>query len=100
MALREINGDEARAQLLTTPIRKVWRKGTKRGARCINGRSESDWVCKLEADTAVRRIYRDWGNADTSAKHSRDWIVPLVVLIKGIPHTLSPAQEEQVRAAD
>ena len=87
-------------KFLTTPIRKAWRKGTKRGARCINGRSESDWVCKLEADTAVRRIYRDWGNADTSAKHSRDWIVPLVVLIKGEVFTLTPDQEAQVRAAE
>ena len=85
---------------LTTPLRKVWRKDTKRGARCTNGRAESAWVCKLEGDTAVRRIYHDWKNADTRAEHSRDWIVPLVVLIKGIPHTLSHAQEEQVRAAE
>lgn len=87
-------------KFLTTPIRKCRVKYTKRGARCINGRSESNWVCKLEADTATRRIYHDWGNADTSAWHSRDWIVPLVVLIEGVPHTLSPAQEEQVRAAE
>lgn len=86
-------------QLLTAPIRKVWRKSTKRGARCINGRSESRWVCKLENDTAVRRIYEDWGNADTRAKHSRDWIVPLVVLIKGEVFTLTAEQEEQVREA-
>ena len=82
----------------TVTIARASRKGLKRGARCIHGRSETPFIVKLEGETCVRRVYQDWNNADTRAKHSRDWHVPRVLVIKDEIVTLTDLQVAALEA--
>jgi hypothetical protein len=71
----------------------------QRGERVIHGRSEAAWLVKLEKDTPSkpwRRVYRDWTQLDKrGSEDSRNWIVPLVLVIKGEVITLTAEHRAQ-----
>ena len=88
---------------MTIEIKTAFRRGTKRGARCIHSRSESPYMVILAGDPGnhKRRVYEDWSQLDKrGSERPRDWApVPLVVIVKGDVITLTEEQRELVEKA-
>lgn len=95
--------EEAKASIpvLDTPFGVVLRCGTKRGSTCTYGRSESEYMVKLEGDPHKRRLYEDWTQIDKGLDRSpADWTVPLVIMIKGVKHNLTPEHMKRLETVD
>lgn len=87
--------------VLGTPFSVVMRCGTKRGATCTYGRSESEYMVKLEGDSHKRRLYEDWTQFDKGLDRStKDWTVPLVIMIKGVKHNLTSDHMKRLEVVD
>lgn len=67
-------------------LTKAWVHHVKRGTRMVNGLVPSIWVVKIGDDKATRRVYEDW------SRFRKDRPVPLIVLIKDKPHSVSRKQ--------
>lgn len=73
-------------------IEQAFKRPTKRNPRWRGSRIESPYMVRLVGDLQKHRVYEDWGNIKNKHGDPRKWIIPLVIIVKGVVIPLDDAE--------